>query len=71
LGNEENGYPVSDLKKTMINATKEWSDAHKETHKEEILEEVSEKFTEKILYMVNHNVQDELKKFQDIKNKEH
>jgi hypothetical protein len=28
-GNEENGYPVSDPKKTMINDSKEPSDAHK------------------------------------------
>jgi hypothetical protein len=26
--NEENGYPVSDLNKTMINVTKEPSDTH-------------------------------------------
>jgi hypothetical protein len=29
VGNEENGYPVSDPNKTMINVTKETSDAHK------------------------------------------
>jgi hypothetical protein len=29
--NEENGYPVQDPKKTMINDTKEPSDAHKNT----------------------------------------
>jgi hypothetical protein len=28
VGNEENGYPVPDLNKTMINVTKEPSDAH-------------------------------------------
>jgi hypothetical protein len=27
VGNEENGYPVPDLNKTMINVTKEPSDA--------------------------------------------
>jgi hypothetical protein len=32
-GNEENGYPVPDPKKTMINDTKEPSDAHKTTSK--------------------------------------
>jgi hypothetical protein len=37
--NEENGYPVPDLNKTMINVTKELSDAHKKTLKEEIWEE--------------------------------
>jgi hypothetical protein len=34
-------------------------------------EEISEKFMEMILCMVNHNVQDACKKFQDNKNKEH
>jgi hypothetical protein len=28
VGNEENGYPVPDTNKTMINVTKEPSDAH-------------------------------------------
>jgi hypothetical protein len=28
VGNEENGYPVPDLNKTMINVTKEQSDTH-------------------------------------------
>jgi hypothetical protein len=36
---------------------------HKKPLKEEILEEIIEKFNEKILDMVNHNVQDALKKF--------
>jgi hypothetical protein len=35
------------------------------------LEDITEKFKEKILDMVNQNVQDALKKFQDTKNKEH
>jgi hypothetical protein len=65
--NEENGYPFPDLNKTMINVTKEPSDAHKKTLKEEI----SEKFMEKILDIVNQNIKDTLKKFQDTKNKEH
>jgi hypothetical protein len=69
--NEENGYPVPDPKKTMINDTKEPSDAHKNTLKEEILQEITENFMENILDMVNQNVQDVLKKFQDTKNKEH
>jgi hypothetical protein len=38
--------------------------------KEEILEEISEKFMW-ILDMVNQNVQDELKKFQNTKSKRH
>jgi hypothetical protein len=41
------------------------------TLKEEILEEISENFMEKILDMVNQNVQNAIKKFQDTKNKEH
>jgi hypothetical protein len=71
VGNEENGYPVPDPNKTMINVTKELSDAHKNSLKEEILEEISEKFMEKILNMANQNVQDALKKCQDTKNKGH
>jgi hypothetical protein len=51
----------------MLNITKEPNDTHKKTLKEEI----SEKFMEKILDMVNQNVQDALKKFQNTKNKEH
>jgi hypothetical protein len=37
----------------------------------EILEEINEKLMEKILDMVNQNVQNAFKKFQDTKNKEH
>jgi molecular chaperone DnaK (HSP70) len=55
----------------MINYIKELSDAHKNTLKEEILQEITENFMEKTLDMVNQNVQDALKKFQDTKNKEH
>jgi hypothetical protein len=58
VGNEENGYPVSDPNK-MINVTKEPNDTHQNTLKEEI----SEKVMEKILEMVNQNVQDALEKF--------
>jgi hypothetical protein len=69
--NEENGYLVPELNKTMINITKELSNAHKKILKEEIWEEISEKFMEEILDMVKQNLQDALKKFQDTKNKEH
>jgi cell division ATPase FtsA len=69
--NEENGYPVLDPNKTMINAIKEYGDTHKKTLKEEILEKITEKFMEEILDVVNQNVQDAIKKFQDSKNKEH
>jgi hypothetical protein len=66
-GNEENGYPVSDLKKTMINVTKEPSDTHIKTLKEVILDDITEKFMEKILDMIN--IQDAIEKSQDTKNK--
>jgi uncharacterized FlaG/YvyC family protein len=67
-GNEENGYAVPDPNKTMINVTKEPSNAHKNTFKEEILREMTENFMEKVLDMINQNVQFSLKKFQDTKN---
>jgi predicted component of viral defense system (DUF524 family) len=69
VGNEENGYPVPNPNKTMINVTKEPRDIHKK--KKSLKEEITEKFMEKIPNMVNQNVQDALKKFQDSKNKEH
>jgi hypothetical protein len=71
VGNEENGCPVPDLNKPMINVTKESRDTHIKTLKEEILEAITKKFMEKTLDMVNQNAQDALKKFQDTKNKEH
>jgi hypothetical protein len=49
---------------------KEPSDVHKITLKEEILQEITENFMKR-LDMVNQNVQDALKKFQNTKNKEH
>jgi hypothetical protein len=66
-GNEENGYPVPDSNKTKINDTKESNDVHKNTLKEKILQVITENFMEMILDMVNKNVQDPLKKFQDTK----
>jgi hypothetical protein len=51
----------------VINVTKEPNDSHIKVLKEEI----TMKIMEKILHMVNQNVQDALKKFQDTKNKEH
>jgi hypothetical protein len=68
-GNEENGYPVSDSNKTNINDTKEPNDPHKNTLKEEILQVITENYMEIILDMVNQNIQEALKKFQDTKNK--
>jgi hypothetical protein len=38
VGNEENGYPVTDPIKTMINVTNKPYDAHKKTLKLDILE---------------------------------
>jgi uncharacterized protein YjgD (DUF1641 family) len=52
-GNEQNGYPVPDHNKTMINDTKEPSDIQKNTLTEEILQELTENFMENILDMVN------------------
>jgi hypothetical protein len=37
MGNEEKGYPVPDLNKTMINVTKEPSYTHKKTLKKKSL----------------------------------
>jgi hypothetical protein len=69
--NEENGYSVPDSNKTKINNTKEPNDVHKNTYTEEILQVITQNFLEMILDMVNQNVQEALKKFQDIKNKEY
>jgi hypothetical protein len=70
-GNEEKGYPVLDSNKTKINDTKEPNDVHKNMLKEEILQVITENFMKMILDMVNQNIQDALKKFQDTKNKEY
>jgi hypothetical protein len=51
--------------KTKINDGKEPNDAHK--NKEEILQVITEKFMEMLLDMVNQNVQEALKKFQNTK----
>jgi hypothetical protein len=69
-GNEENGYPALDSNKTKINDTKESNDVHKNILKE-ILQAITENFMEMILDMVNQNVQEALKKFQDSKNKDY
>jgi hypothetical protein len=70
-GNEEKGYPDPDSNKTKINYTKEPNEAHKNRLKEEILQVINENFIEMILDMVNQNVQQALKKFQENKNKEY
>jgi hypothetical protein len=43
----------------------------KKPSKRKSWKKITEKFMKKILNMVNHNIQDALKKFQDTKNKEH
>jgi hypothetical protein len=43
VGNEENGYPVPNLNKTMVIITKEPSDTYKKSLNEDILEEITEK----------------------------
>jgi hypothetical protein len=63
-GNEENRYPDSDSNKTKINYAKEPNEAHKNTLKEEILQVINENFIEMTLDVVNQNVQETLKKFQ-------
>jgi hypothetical protein len=55
----------------MINDNKKPSYAHKNILKVEILQEITENFMEKIVNIVNQNVQDALRKFQDTKNKEY
>jgi hypothetical protein len=69
-GNEENRYPNRDSNKTKVNYAKEPNEAHKNTLKEEILQVINENFIEMILDMVNQNVQETLKKFQDNKSRE-
>jgi hypothetical protein len=70
-GNKENGYPDLDSNKTKINYTKEQNEAQKNTLKEEILQVITENFMEMLLDMVNQNIQEALKKFQDNKSKEY
>jgi hypothetical protein len=68
-GNEENGYPNPDSNKAKINFTKEPNETH--FLKEEILQVITENFIEMLLDMINQNVQEALKKFQDNKNKDY
>jgi hypothetical protein len=53
-----------------INYAKEPKEAQKNNVKEEILQIINVNFIEMILDMVNQNVQETLKKFQDNKNTE-
>jgi hypothetical protein len=70
-GNEENWHPVSDSNKTKVNDAKEPSHANNNSLEEEILQVITENFMDMLLDMVNQNVQEALKKFQDTKNKEY
>jgi hypothetical protein len=70
VGNEENRYSDPDSNKMKINYAKEPNEAHKNNLKEEILYVINENFIEMILDMVNQNVQETFKKFQDNKNRE-
>jgi hypothetical protein len=63
--NEEKGYPDPDSNKTKINYIKEPNEEHKTILKEESLKVIKENFIEMLLHMVNQNVQEALKKFQD------
>jgi predicted sugar kinase len=70
-GNEENRYPVPNYNKTKINNANEPNEAQKNTMKKEILQVITENFMEMLPNIVNQNVQEALKKFRDIKNKEY
>jgi hypothetical protein len=69
-GNEENRYSDPDSKKMKINYAKEPNEDFKNSLKEEILQVLNENFIEMIVDMVNQNMQETLKKFQDNKNRE-
>jgi hypothetical protein len=70
-GNEENRYSDPDYNRTKINYDKEPNKAHKNFPREEILQVINENFIEMIQGMVNRNVQETFKKFQDNKNREY
>jgi hypothetical protein len=53
-----------------INYAKEPNEAHKNNLKGDILQVLNENFIEMILDMVNQNVQETLKKFQDNESRE-
>jgi hypothetical protein len=53
-----------------INYAKDPNEAYKNIQKEEFLQVINENFIEMRLDMVNQNVQETLKKFQDNKNTE-
>jgi hypothetical protein len=57
--------------KQRLNYAKNPNKAHKNILKEEILQVITENFREKLLDMVNQNIQEALRKFQEDKNKEY
>jgi hypothetical protein len=67
--NEEYRYLNPDSNKTKINYAKEPNEAHKNLLEEEILQVITDNFTEMLLDMVNQNIEEALKKFQDNKTK--
>jgi uncharacterized phage infection (PIP) family protein YhgE len=69
-GNEKNRSPDPDSNETKINYDKEPNKAHKNILKEDILQVINENFIRMMLDIVNQNVQETLKKFQDNKNRE-
>jgi hypothetical protein len=70
VGNEQNGYPVPDSNKTIINITNEPFNIHRKIPKREIMGEVTEKILEKMIDIVNQKIQEALKNFQDTTSKE-
>jgi hypothetical protein len=67
---EENRYSDPDSNKMKINYAKVPNETHKNNLKEDILQVLNENFIEMILDMVNQNVQETIKKFQDKKNRQ-
>jgi hypothetical protein len=63
--NEENRYPGTHSNNTKIYYTKEPSEGHKNNLKEEIPQVINENVIGMLLDMVNQNVQEALKNFQD------
>jgi uncharacterized membrane protein YcgQ (UPF0703/DUF1980 family) len=65
--NTENRYPDLDSNKTKINYTKEPNEEQNNMLKEEIIQVINENFIDMLLDMINQNIQEALKKFQDNK----
>jgi hypothetical protein len=63
--------PRSRSQQNKVNYTTEPNKAHKNILKKEILQVINENFIDMLLDVVNQNVQEALKKFQDNKNKEY